>query len=182
MSQCLPEQVLRPIVKRTLMRWMAIAAGMAMAVGAAHATDATIMGDASVSSAFPSTNYGGLTNLYVGNGSTTLIQFDLSSLPAGTTASQIAKATLTLYVNRIDASGLVNVQPVTSAWSESAVTYSSIPSLGSAVASFTPAMAGQYITVDITSLVQGWVTTPASDYGIALTSSSGNIVFDCASS
>jgi len=78
-----------------------------------------LQADAYVNSAHPSTNYGNLSNLYVGNGGTALIQFDLSSLPAGTTASQIGNATLKLFVNRINTTGLVNVQPVTSTWSES---------------------------------------------------------------
>jgi Phage Tail Collar Domain/Collagen triple helix repeat (20 copies) len=155
------------------------AAGLAvLAMGTAHATDATVVGDAYVNSAHPSTNYGGLSNLYVGNSGTTLIQFDLSSLPPGTTASQIGMATLKLYVNRINTLGLVTVQPVTSAWSESAVTYATIPSLGSSIASFTPGNAQQFIVVDVTALVQNWITAPSSDFGVALSSSTADVVFD----
>ena len=58
-----------------------------VATQAAHATDAVLTGDASVNSAHPTTNYGALSNLYVGNGTTSLLQFDLSVLPSGTTAS-----------------------------------------------------------------------------------------------
>lgn len=43
---------------------------------------------------------------------------------------------------------------------------------------FTPSVAGQYITLDVTSLVQGWVTTPSSNFGLALTSSAANVLFD----
>jgi len=164
--------------QRIWIKCMATAVWAALSVYAAYATDATVAGDAYVNSATPATNYGGLSNLYVGNGGTALIQFDLSSLPAGTTSAQIGKATLKLYVNRINTSGVVNLLPVTSAWSESSVTYATIPTLGSAVASFTPTVAQQFIIIDITSLVQGWVTTPASNYGIALTSTAGNIVLD----
>jgi hypothetical protein len=160
--------------------WMKSVAAvwMVLATCAAYASDATVAGDAYVNSAYPTTNYGYLSNLYVGNGGTALIQFDLSSLPAGTTAAQIGKATVKLYVNRINVSGLVRVLPVTSAWSESAVTYATIPTLGTAVATFTPTAAQQFIVIDITSLVQGWVTTPSSNFGIALSSAVGNIVLD----
>src|SRR5271166_1508368 len=86
--------------------WIKCVASVWMALGtcAAFATDATVAADAYVNSASPATNYGGLSNLYVGNGGTALIQFDLTSLPAGTTAAQIGKATLTIYVNRINVS------------------------------------------------------------------------------
>lgn len=164
--------------QRMWMKLVVAAFSLGMASSAAYATDATVIGDAYVNSAHPTTNYGTLSNLYVGNGGTTLIQFDLSSLPAGTTASQIGKATLKLYVNRINTTGTVNVQPVTSAWSESAVTYASAPSLGSPVANFTPTSSGQIFVIDITSLVQGWVSTPSSNFGVGLSSGPGSIVFD----
>jgi hypothetical protein len=71
-----------------------------VATRAAYATDAVLTGDASVNSARATTNYGSLSNLYVGNGYTSFLQFDLSVLPSGTTAAQVSKATLRLYVNR----------------------------------------------------------------------------------
>jgi hypothetical protein len=163
--------------QRVWMKFM-VAAGLAWAASMAHATEAAVAGDTYVNSAHPSTNYGALSNLYVNSNGTTLIQFDLSSLPAGTTASQIGKATLKLYVNRVNAFGLISVQPVTSTWNEATATYNSIPTLGSAVASFTPTVAQQFIVIDVTSLVQGWVTTPSSNFGVALTSALGNVVFD----
>src|SRR5580658_594198 len=43
---------------------------------------------------------------------TTLLQFNLSSLPSGTTSSQIGSAKLCIFVNRVESSGLVSVQPV----------------------------------------------------------------------
>src|SRR6185312_17405704 len=59
----------------------------------ASALDVTLSADASVNSAH-ATNYGGLSNLYVGNGNTTFLKFDLKTLPTGTTAAQVTQATL----------------------------------------------------------------------------------------
>ena len=146
--------------KSLSMKWMAAAMLAILSTGAAFATEGVVLGDTYVNSAHPAVNYGSLSNLYVNSNGTALLQFDLSALPAGTTAGQIGSATLKLYVNRVNTSGLVSVLPVNSAWSESAVTYNSIPTLGSMVASFTPVAAEQYVIVDITALVQGWVTTP----------------------
>ena len=167
--------------RKTSAVWMkrtAAAMLMVLSAGAAHATEGVVVGDTYVSSLYSTVNFGGLSNLYVSGSGTALIQFDLSSLPAGTTGSQIGAASLKLYVNRVNAPGLVSVLPVTGAWSESTVTYATLPTLGAAVASFTPATAQQFIVIDITSLVQGWVTTPASNFGVALTTGSGDIVLD----
>jgi Collagen triple helix repeat (20 copies) len=150
----------------------------AVAVPVAMATDATIVADASVNAAHPNLNFGTLSNLYVGNGNTTLIRFDLSSLPAGTTAAQIGHAALRLYVNRVNASGSINLQPVTSTWDELAVTNATLPALGPASSSFSVSDVNQYAVIDVTTLVQGWLTTPGSNYGIALSSAGANILFD----
>jgi Collagen triple helix repeat (20 copies) len=155
--------------------------GKAVAVGlfltillafTARATDAPLLSDAHISSAHPSTNFGSLTNLAVGNGNTALIQFNLGSLPAGTTSGEIAAATLRLYVNRVNTAGALDLKPVTSAWNELSVTFSSPPSFGAVIGSpIAVTQADTVILVDVTSLVQGWVTTPSSNNGIALTAS-----------
>ena len=77
---------------------------------------------------------------------------------------------LTVFVNRVNSGGAVNLSPVTSAWSESAVTFSTMPTSGAAVNSFTATSAGQCVTLDVTALVQGWVTAPATNLGLALSS------------
>jgi hypothetical protein len=145
---------------------------------AAHATNVALAGDAHVSSTRSTTNFGTLANLYVGNGNTALLQFDLSTLPTGLTSAQVARATLTVFVNRVNIGGTVNLSPVTSAWSESAVTYATIPAIGAPVNGFPAAIAGQYVTLDVTSLVQGWVTAPATNFGLALTSTAANVLLD----
>ena len=144
----------------------------------ANAAQVALIGDASVSTVRPSTNFGTLANLYVGNGSSAYLQFDLSSLPAGTTSSQIARATLTVFINRVNAAGSVSLAPVTSAWSESRVTSATAPSVGATSGIFMAAAAGQYVTLDVTALVQGWVTTPATNFGFALTSDTANLLLD----
>ena len=162
---------------RLWIKWT-VAAAAALAASSAYATEAVVSGDTYVSSSSPANNFGYQSNLHVNSTSTALIVFDLSSVPSATASSQISKATLWLYVNRINSSGAVSLTPVTSPWSELAVIYSTIPALGSAMATFTPAVAQQFVAVDVTSLVQGWVSTPSSNYGIALSTTSGSILFD----
>jgi Collagen triple helix repeat (20 copies) len=145
---------------------------------AANAAQVTLTGDASVSTARPSTNFGTLSNLYVGNGNSAFLQFNLGTLPAGTTSAQIARATLTVFVNRVNTAGSVTLSPATSAWSESSVTASSAPTLGATSGIFMASAPGQYVTLDVTALVQGWVTTPATNFGFAFTSDSANLLLD----
>jgi hypothetical protein len=165
-NSCLPVRLLSLVL---------IALG---ATAISHATQVALVGDASVSTARPATNFGALSNLYVGNGNTALLQFDLSTLPAGTTAAQIAHATLTVFVNRVNANGSVSLSPITSAWTESAVTATTIPTLGAVANAFPTSAAGQFVTLDVTALVQASVTTPATNFGFALSSANANLLLD----
>ncbi|WP_348268923.1 DNRLRE domain-containing protein [Edaphobacter paludis] len=142
------------------------------------AAEATLVADAHVNSALPGVNSGAISNLNVGAGYTALLQFDLGVLPAGTTAVQVSRATLRLYCNRADAAGLVSVRPVDGGWGEYSVTYATLPPLGSAAQVVQVNEAGAYVAVDVTSLVQGWLTAPATNHGLALTADAAVLQFD----
>lgn len=144
----------------------------------AAAIQATLVADAHVSSAQPDVNSGTLSNLNAGGGYTALVQFDLGVLPAGTTASQITRATLRLYCNRADTPGSVSVLAVNGAWGEYSVTYNTVPADGAAIGTAKVSAAGQYVTVDVTSAVQGWLTTPSANNGLALTAATAVVQFD----
>ncbi len=164
--------------RRVFGRLLSLVLGTFTFTTIANAAQVPLVGDASVSTARSSTNFGTLSNLYVGNGNTAYLQFDLSSLPAGTTSAQIARATLTVFVNRVNAAGSVSLAPVTSAWSEAGVTSATAPSIGATSGIFLASAPGQYVTLDVTALVQGWVTTPATNFGFALTSDTANLLLD----
>ena len=77
-------------------------------IPAAFATDAVDVGDTYIDSAAPASNFGTATLLQVGNGKSALIQFDIAgALPPGTTAAQIAKANLILFVGQAPALDIV---------------------------------------------------------------------------
>jgi hypothetical protein len=139
---------------------------------------ATLVADTHVNAALPTVNSGGISNVNVGGGYTGLMQFDLSLLPAGTSAAQISRAVLVLYVNRVDAAGTVSVQPVSAGWSEMGVTFQTLPAMGSAVQTVNVTAAGAYVAVDLTAVVQGWVTSPGTNFGVGLTSAGGVMEFD----
>lgn len=159
-------------------RWLTVSVLLLCVSGVASATQATLTGDTFLSASRASSNFGALSNLYVGNGNTALLQFNLAALPAGTTASQITSATLRVYVNRVYTAGPIVLQPVTSGWLESTATSSAGPSLAGPTGSFTVTLGYTFYTVDVTALVQGWISTPSSNNGIALSASAASVVLD----
>ena len=148
---------------------------LAGAVASAFALDAPLSADAHISSLQPAMNFGALPTLNVGNGSTALLQFDLSTLPAGTSAAKLVKATLVLFVNRVGVAGAVEAQTVFSPWTEATVNGAAPPTtsgLGS-VPSLGVATAGQYLPMDVTAQVKAWLTNPGSNYGLAIAPGAG---------
>jgi hypothetical protein len=166
------------VVRRGFPLWLGSAALLVAVSVPAWGAEATLVADAHVNQALPAVNSGAISNLNVGSGYTSLLQFDLGTLPVGTTASQVSRAVLRLYCNRVEAAGLVSVQPLGGAWGEYSVTYASLPSLGSAAQVFSVNQAGGYVTVDVTGLVQGWITAPATNFGVALTAATAVAQFD----
>src|ERR1700678_732956 len=162
---------------RSFLLWVGLAA-LGAAGLPAFAVEATLVADAHVNSALPTVNSGAISNLNVGAGYTALLQFDLSTLPVGTTAAQVSRAILRLYCNRVDTAGLVSVQAVGGAWGEYSVTYATLPSLGSPVQVASVSQAGAYVTVDVTALVQGWISAPTTNNGLALTAGTAAVQFD----
>src|SRR5271154_39744 len=119
------------LVRRRFLVWAALAV-LAMVPLPAFAVEATLVADAHVNSAMPAVNSGAISNLNVGGGYTAFLQFDLSLLPAGTTAAKVARAVLRLYVNRMTTPGLVAFAPVSAAWGEYSITYAAQPAVGPA--------------------------------------------------
>jgi collagen type VII alpha len=144
----------------------------------AGAQQATLVGDAHVSSVRSTVNAGTLSNLDVGGEYTALVQFDLSTLPPGTTAAQITRATLKLYCNRADVPGAVTLQAVGGGWTELGVTYATLPPIGPVLQTAQVSGAGQYVTFDVTQVVQGWVSATGTNFGLALSAAGAQVQFD----
>jgi len=127
-------------------------------------------------------NYGAQQTLNVGggSGSQALVQFDLSTLPAGTIASGVSKATLVLFARTVLTAGTIGVSTASGAWTEAAVNGNNSPSAGTAVATgVAAASSGVYIYVDATAAVQSWLTTPSGNNGFIIIPAGGvNVAFD----
>src|ERR1035437_4134957 len=110
----------------------------------------------------PNQNYGSYTSLFVQKGSVTsasYVKFNLSTVPAGV---GVSKATLRLFVDQVAAPGSFDVYQLTGTWNEGTLTYNNAPARGTSATgnhpvAFTAASLNQFIVVDVTALVQGWV-------------------------
>jgi len=140
--------------------------------------------DTFVSSGTPRTNYGSSIILVVQPGATSYVQFNLGTLPPG---AIVSKATLRLYVDAVSKSGTFDVYQLNSGWSENSLTYNTPPpplgasATGGNPITVTSATVNQFLLIDITLLVQNWLSGKAQNNGVALAlpnGSSGSFSFD----
>ncbi len=138
--------------------------------------------DAGLRENYPNTNYGNTTEFIsfdwtfsgIEARGYSLLQFDLPTLPAGST---LIKATLSLYHNPTSGSAgqagnnACYLKKVTSNWNENLVTWNTIPSstnTDQVLLTTSSSTNDDYPNIDITDFVTDWYTTPISNYGMLL--------------
>jgi len=152
----------------------------------ASAVTATLTDDASLSATSRAKNPpGAMPSLHVGGegGSVALVKFDLAVLPDGITGSGIAKATLKLWVSRVQGTGSLGIERVEEAWHEATLGAAAPPRLGSFEAehvAVTESLRKRFLVVDVTRAVRDWIDGAAQNEGLALVPASAGtaIVFD----
>lgn len=137
------------------------------------ATNAPVIADTYVSASSPGANFGTATSISIAPGNSGLVQFDLSSFPVGTT---ISVAYLRIFVNTVTTGGTLLLSQLTSSWAEGSVTSSSIPTSSSPFASIPVSVGKSFVLVDVTSVVNGWLATPAGNFGIRISGSGGEVL------
>jgi len=145
------------------------------------AQQAMLTGDTQINSAATTTKYGASTTLNISPTNSALLQFDLADiLPSGTTAAQVVKARLIVFPDAVTTGGTVNLYQVISAWTEGSVTYTTKPTIaGTAAATISIGVNNTFHDFNVTTLVQNWITTPASNFGVELQASgTTNITID----
>src|ERR1700690_3319035 len=159
---------------KTFVRIATIAALLAFP-GIARAQHATPTDDTMAVNG-SSTNYGSNVHLTVASPNTNaFIKFDLSVLPSGVTGSEIQKATLRLFINDIaNDPGTFWVCRLATppTWTESSLNGNNAPGcdLGTTAIPFvfSASTHEDFITVDVTPIVQYWYTFPGTNNGIGL--------------
>ena len=138
--------------------------------------------DAFYMSSKPTTNYGTNPIMMVQPGSTSYVQFNLSELPAG---AIVEKATLRLFLDSVSGKGQIDVYEALTAWNEALLNYNNAPALGPSATGSHPVSLNtstldQFVLIDITPLVTGWVngSIPNNGLALALVGSTGSFSFD----
>lgn len=141
----------------------------------AHAVNAMLMGDTHVNSSLPDSNYASSAKLEVGGSFSTLVRFSLAGLPAGTTADDVASASLVLYVSSLPVAGFIEARAIQGAWAENKVKFATLPLVAApgTGASAEVSSAGKFVRIDLTALVKQWLVDPASNYGVLLAPTPG---------
>ncbi|HSJ02099.1 MAG: DNRLRE domain-containing protein [Verrucomicrobium sp.] len=98
------------------------------------------------------------------------LEFDLSSLGYAPGAT-VTSAILYLYAPTVTAAGTIRLTNITSDWAvDSSLTWLTQPSVGSTTVDVTVSAGSSWYAFDITSLTQGWVDNPSSNFGVRLNS------------
>jgi hypothetical protein len=165
----------------------------AFLAGSLEAGIGVLKADSYVTSGSPSSNFGATPLLNVGAGASAVLQFDFAPVisnllnsPFPTSATPIiGKATLTVYVSKAATAGTLAVAPLLSSWTENTITYGTLPMSGSPLSSTPVAAGGQFVQLDVTHAVNGWIgsdNNPSSanyvggaNYGLVLSSPDGGV-------
>jgi hypothetical protein len=118
---------------------------------------------------------GTAVTIQVGGRNRGWVKFNLQELPGGITSAQIAKAILRLYPSVLTKDSAFSVAVVDGEWSEATLVDSNAPNVQPPELVGVPlpkAARRSFVDLDVTSVVQDWVTNPGSNHGVVLSGAS----------
>lgn len=147
----------------------------ALAVGAYG--QSVLVADAYTSATSANGNFGTNPALTISGNNTVYVRFDIArTLPAGTKAEDVARATVKFYVSKVATAGKLDLYPITADWDEKTITANNAPMIGTLLLTtqqIEKSAQGNYLPIDITELVKQWLGDGAGqnaipNYGFAL--------------
>lgn len=150
----------------------AAAAALAASTLPAHAVLAPLTQDTFVLAGAPTAVHGGWGSVNVnGAGGRGLLAFELGSvLPAGTTAAQVQKASLIVFVEWLDAPGALEFVRLTGAFNEGTTSHATFPMHTGVGTGKTAALSGSVrpLVIDVTDLLKAGITAGEATFGLAV--------------
>lgn len=122
--------------------------------------------------------YGAAESIFVDSATKAegLLQFNLSALPPATTGSDVAKATLLLYVNRVVTPGNLSIEETNGSWEEQTVDGTNAPTPGIQIQSNVPVNTSKvYLVIDVTQAVQDWLNNITPNNGLTISPASPDV-------
>ena len=175
-------QIAELLSKSFRLRWLIIVsiALVVLAPQTSLAQQGTLTDDATVTIK-KNDNHGTDATLRIeagsGDASNVFVKFKLtSSLPAGTTAADISKATLKLFVGKLHSAGSFDVFRVLSPWSEQDKTVNPTINGSADVFGVSVASENSFVVIDVTQVVKDWLNGVLPNNGIVLVPSAGSSV------
>jgi hypothetical protein len=131
-----------------------------------------VQADSYTDSAYPFATHGTAPIISINNTRSGYIRFNLDDLPDNL---QITHAYLRVWINNksIIQPGLVDVYAATSDWQEESISQANMPILSNNwISSFNiePANKNNFVSVEITSIVQNWQQNHTTNFGLVLVS------------
>jgi hypothetical protein len=155
---------------RTVVSLMLLVTALSALAGA----QVVLTDDAFTWSQTPKANYGNQIALVVCSGTNTYLKFSFASLPSGLNGTNISGASVVLYADAVLTSGTMDVYAVSGSWSEGSITYNNAPALGNKLLSTVSVTKTGYLSLNLTSTVQAWLSGTLANNGIALVPTSGS--------
>jgi len=154
----------------------AFAVGVALATSAAHALTLPVSEDTSTTTSVKlAKSAGKATTLPVTATRSALVRFEVSAFNGAVAAADVTSARLVLYIGTAKKPGDLTLHAVTSQWSEVFVAPLVVPTIDAgnlATIAAANVVAKQFVIVDVTAQVKAWLTTPANDFGFAISTTS----------
>ena len=91
----------------------------------------------------------------------------------------MSRATVRLFVDAVSQAGSFDIYEIDQPWSENSLNFNTAPSLGVSASGGKPVSVSkssfnQFVLVDITPLVQGWLSGTVPNNGVAIALAGGN--------
>jgi hypothetical protein len=145
------------------------------ALAAGAFAQAVLVSDAYTSTTSINGNFGTNPTLTVSANNNIYVKFNIANtLPAGTKAEDVAKATVKFYISKVATAGKLDLYPILADWDERTITANNAPLIGALALTTQPIGKddqGNYVLIDITDLVKQWLSGQSglANYGFALT-------------
>jgi hypothetical protein len=105
------------------------------------------------------------------------LKFDATALPDNLRTNQITKATVRVYVSKLIKPGAFSLEPVTSEWSEREFSEPIVTASSLSPDPIELLQDKQYISIDVTKIVQAWVSGELPSEGFVLNPLRGIMAF-----